>query len=168
VSRRCGGGGHKDGGMVAPTSVGSLLFGVAFAFVASALYCVGLALQAADARAVSALHFLRISLIRRLLFRPRWIIGSALSVLGWPLEVGALLGKDDSEPEATPNVNPRQAVTTSASGACTGSLLADTHGQTAHQVPLEQQIDDHRRKRADERSGHQERYVEQVLRRDRC
>src|SRR5207247_5106383 len=75
--------------------------------------------------------------------------------------------KDDSEPEATPNVNPRQAVTTSASGACTGSLLADTHGQTAHQVPLEQQIDDHRRKRADERSGHQERYVEQVLRRDR-
>src|SRR5207244_2269896 len=89
--RRCGGGGHKDGGMVAPTSVGSLLFGVAFAFVASALYCAGLALQAADARAVSALHFLRISLIRRLLSRPRWIIGSALSVLGWPLEVGALL-----------------------------------------------------------------------------
>src|SRR5207253_2220783 len=63
VSRPCGGGGHKDGGMVAPTSVGSLLFGVAFAFVASALYCAGLALQAADARAVSALHFLRISLI---------------------------------------------------------------------------------------------------------
>jgi drug/metabolite transporter (DMT)-like permease len=61
------------------------------AFAASAAYNVAIALQALEARAVPEEHGLRLSLILRLLRRPRWLAGAALNFLGWPLQTVALL-----------------------------------------------------------------------------
>src|SRR5579864_807512 len=46
-------------------------------------------------------------------------------------------------------------------------LLAHTHRQPADQVPLEDEVDEHRRQRADQRTRHLHREVLEVLRRDR-
>jgi drug/metabolite transporter (DMT)-like permease len=64
--------------------------GIASAFGASVLYNAGAALQALEAREVPGAHSLRPSLIGRLLSRPRWLAGSALTLLGWPLQAVAL------------------------------------------------------------------------------
>jgi drug/metabolite transporter (DMT)-like permease len=64
--------------------------GIACACTASVLYNAGAALQALEAREVPADHSLRPSLIARLLRRPRWLAGSALTALGWPLQAAAL------------------------------------------------------------------------------
>jgi len=68
-----------------------LLLGMFAAFAASAAYNVAIALQALEARAVPEEHGLRLSLLLRLLRRPRWLAGAALNFLGWPLQTVALL-----------------------------------------------------------------------------
>jgi hypothetical protein len=47
--------------------------------------------QAIDARATGPEHALRISLLTQLLRRGRWLAGTAMSALGWPLQIVALL-----------------------------------------------------------------------------
>jgi drug/metabolite transporter (DMT)-like permease len=70
---------------------GELLLGMFAAFAASAAYNVAIALQALEARDVPEEHGLRLSLLLRLLRRPRWLAGAALNFLGWPLQTVALL-----------------------------------------------------------------------------
>jgi drug/metabolite transporter (DMT)-like permease len=69
----------------------STILGAASAALASSLYNLGVALQAMEARATPHDEALRASLMVRLLRRPRWLIGTALGVLGWPLQAAALL-----------------------------------------------------------------------------
>ena len=70
---------------------GELILGMFAAFAASAAYNVAIALQAMEARDVPEEHGLRLSLLLRLLRRPRWLAGAALNFLGWPLQTVALL-----------------------------------------------------------------------------
>jgi len=59
--------------------------------VASAtLYSLGFALQAMDAREAPAEEHLRLALAWGLVRRVRWLSGTGLSMLGWPLQVLAL------------------------------------------------------------------------------
>jgi drug/metabolite transporter (DMT)-like permease len=58
---------------------------------ASTLYSVGIALQAMDARQSPPGEHLRLALARRLVRRPRWLLGTGMSIVGWPLQVVALL-----------------------------------------------------------------------------
>ncbi len=60
--------------------------GIIAALVASALFNLGVALQALDAREAPAEEGLRLSLLGRLLRRPRWLLGLALALVGFPLE----------------------------------------------------------------------------------
>jgi drug/metabolite transporter (DMT)-like permease len=55
------------------------------------LYNVSIALQALEAREVSGEHSLRASLIGKLVRNRRWLGATALGLLGWPLEIVALL-----------------------------------------------------------------------------
>jgi hypothetical protein len=71
-------------------SPSALIPGIACAAAASVLFNVGLAVQALDARAVSPEHGLRPALARRLVVRRRWLAGTALTILGWPLQILAL------------------------------------------------------------------------------
>lgn len=68
-----------------------LALGAVAAVTASALFSLGLILQSLEARTVPHDHALRLSLIRQLLGRPRWVVGAALMVLGFGLHVIALL-----------------------------------------------------------------------------
>ena len=61
--------------------------GLAAALTASALFNLGIALQALDARAQPKDQGLRLSLLARLARRRRWVIGFALGILGFPLEI---------------------------------------------------------------------------------
>jgi len=65
--------------------------GIVVALGASCLFACGLALQAIEARSTGGEHALRMSLLWRLLHRPRWVIGTALAGLGWPLHATALV-----------------------------------------------------------------------------
>src|SRR5207247_6139783 len=65
--------------------------GILAAVAASAAYNVAIALQAMEARDVPEEHGLRLSLLLRLLQRPRWLAGAALNFTGWPLQTVALL-----------------------------------------------------------------------------
>lgn len=67
-----------------------MLLGALAACAASLLYNGGLALQALEARVAPAAESLRASLLRRLVVRPRWLIGTALTMVGWPLQTLAL------------------------------------------------------------------------------
>ncbi len=58
---------------------------------ASALYNTSIALQALEARQVGHEHALRASLIGRLVRNPRWLVATLIGLLGWPLEIAALL-----------------------------------------------------------------------------
>ena len=58
---------------------------------ASSLYSLGIALQAMDAREAPAEEHLRLALARGLVRRTRWLLGTGLSIMGWPLQVVALL-----------------------------------------------------------------------------
>jgi drug/metabolite transporter (DMT)-like permease len=69
----------------------SVVLGAGAACAASSMYNLGVALQAIEARVVPADRGLRPSLIARLARRPRWLAGTALGVLGWPLQAAALL-----------------------------------------------------------------------------
>jgi len=68
-----------------------LALGIAAAVVASLLYNASIALQALEARKVPQEHGLRPSLLGRLLRNRRWLGATALGLLGWPLEIVALL-----------------------------------------------------------------------------
>lgn len=64
--------------------------GIAAAAGASALYSLGVVLQAMDAKETEDHHYLRIGLARDLVKRRRWLMGTGLSMLGWPLQLLAL------------------------------------------------------------------------------
>jgi hypothetical protein len=68
----------------------SLLIGILLAAGASTLYSVGVAVQALDARETAQRHTLRISLLAHLMRRMRWLAGTGMTVLGWPLQILAL------------------------------------------------------------------------------
>jgi drug/metabolite transporter (DMT)-like permease len=55
------------------------------------MYNLGVALQALDARIAPAEQGLRPSLLMGLARRPRWLAGTGLGLLGWPLQAAALL-----------------------------------------------------------------------------
>ena len=64
--------------------------GLAAACVASFCFDAAVALQALEARAVPSQSSLRLSLLGRLLRRPRWVAATALAALGFPFQVLAL------------------------------------------------------------------------------
>jgi drug/metabolite transporter (DMT)-like permease len=68
----------------------SLLIGIALASGASTLYSLGIAVQALDARDVAQRHALRISLLAHLVTRARWLFGTGMTIIGWPLQILAL------------------------------------------------------------------------------
>jgi len=68
-----------------------LLIGILAASGASTLYSLGVGVQSIDARETSQEHTLRISLLTQLLRRGRWLLGTAMTALGWPLQIVALL-----------------------------------------------------------------------------
>ena len=68
-----------------------LALGIVAAVAASLLYNTSIALQALEAREVPTDHSLRPSLLGRLLHNRRWLGATALGLLGWPLEIGALM-----------------------------------------------------------------------------
>ena len=68
-----------------------LALGIAAAIGASVLYNTSIALQALEVRDVSHEHSLRPSLIGKLLRNRRWLGATALGLVGWPLEIVALL-----------------------------------------------------------------------------
>jgi hypothetical protein len=68
-----------------------LVLGIAAAVAASTLYSLGIALQAMDAKQAPHGEHLRLALVWRLLRRARWLLGTGLSILGWPLQLVALL-----------------------------------------------------------------------------
>jgi hypothetical protein len=69
----------------------SLALGIGCAVAASTLYSVGVALQALDARTIPEAAGLRLALARQLVGRARWLAGTAISIVGWPFQVAALL-----------------------------------------------------------------------------
>jgi drug/metabolite transporter (DMT)-like permease len=68
-----------------------LALGIICAIGASALYNTSIALQALEAREVGQEHALRVSLIGRLIRNRRWLVATLIGLLGWPLEIAALL-----------------------------------------------------------------------------
>jgi drug/metabolite transporter (DMT)-like permease len=64
--------------------------GLLLAAVASLLFNTALVLQAVEARRIPAEHGLRLSLLGRLLRRPRWLAGAALSMVAAGVQVLAL------------------------------------------------------------------------------
>ena len=68
----------------------ALATGILAALGASALYAIGIALQAVEARVAPQAQALRLSLFRRLVRRPRWVAGTALGLTGWGLQALAL------------------------------------------------------------------------------
>src|SRR5205823_1541090 len=68
-----------------------LVAGIGAAVGASTLYSLGIALQALDAREAPHEEHLRLALARGLVRRGRWLFGTGLSILGWPLQIVALL-----------------------------------------------------------------------------
>jgi drug/metabolite transporter (DMT)-like permease len=71
----------------------SVVAGVALAAFASVLFNLAILIQAQEAREVpqEREHGLQLSLIVRLLRRPRWLLGSALGLAAFPLQTVALL-----------------------------------------------------------------------------
>ena len=68
-----------------------LALGIVAAVAASLLYNTSIALQAVEARKEPDEHSLRPSLLGRLLRNKRWLVATAIGLLGWPLEIAALL-----------------------------------------------------------------------------
>jgi len=69
----------------------NLVLGIGAAIGASTLYSLGIALQAMDAKQAPHEEHLRLALAWGLVRRARWLAGTGLSILGWPLQVLALL-----------------------------------------------------------------------------
>jgi drug/metabolite transporter (DMT)-like permease len=71
--------------------MGEVVIGAAGAVIASALFSVGVVLQGLEARRVPAGHAQRLALVAQLVRRPRWLLGTALMVVGFVLHAGSLL-----------------------------------------------------------------------------
>ena len=71
--------------------MGELLLGIVAAMGASTLYSLGIALQALDAKEAPHEEHLRLALAWGLVRRARWLAGTGLSILGWPLQIVALM-----------------------------------------------------------------------------
>jgi len=69
----------------------TLFLGIVAAIAASTLYSLGVALQAMDAKRTPHTEHLHPALALNLIRRARWLAGTGLSMLGWPLQVVALL-----------------------------------------------------------------------------
>src|SRR3954465_8932167 len=69
----------------------SVVAGVALAAVASVLFNLAIVIQAQEAREVHREAEVQLSLLVRLLRRPRWLLGTALGLLAFPLQTVALL-----------------------------------------------------------------------------
>ena len=67
-----------------------IALGFILALVAACCYETGYALQAIEARRAPADRALRPTLVTYLLTRPLWVGATALSLLGWPLQIAAL------------------------------------------------------------------------------
>lgn len=67
------------------------MLGIGAAVGASVFYSLGIALQAMDAKEAPAEEHLRLALVWGLVRRGRWMLGTGLSIIGWPLQVLALL-----------------------------------------------------------------------------
>src|SRR5947209_11858588 len=65
--------------------------GIAAAIAASACYNGGIVMQAREAREEPLHRGLSVSLIAALVRRPRWALGTGLTIAGWPLQTAALL-----------------------------------------------------------------------------
>jgi drug/metabolite transporter (DMT)-like permease len=65
--------------------------GLALAFTTAILYATAVGLQALEAREAPDEQHLRLSLLRRLVTRPRWLLGTGLALCGWVAQVGALM-----------------------------------------------------------------------------
>jgi drug/metabolite transporter (DMT)-like permease len=68
-----------------------LVLGIVAAVGASTLYSLGIALQAMEAKEAPPEDHLRLALAKNLIRQTRWLLGTGLSILGWPLQVIALL-----------------------------------------------------------------------------
>jgi drug/metabolite transporter (DMT)-like permease len=68
----------------------SITIGLISSLAAALLLSTGLVLQALDARCVADHHGLRLSLLGRLLRRPRWLAGTAIGYLAFPFQLLAL------------------------------------------------------------------------------
>jgi len=73
-----------------PLMDGDLALGFALALAAACCYETGYALQAIEARRAPADRALKPSLMAHLIRRPLWVGATALSLLGWPLQILAL------------------------------------------------------------------------------
>ena len=69
----------------------SVVAGVALAALASVLFNLAIVIQAREAREIPQELGLHVSLIGRLLRRPRWLLGAALGLMAFPLQTIALL-----------------------------------------------------------------------------
>src|SRR6476469_2417396 len=70
-----------------------LVLGIAAAFAASTFYSLGIALQAMDAREAPHDEHLRLALAWDLMRRARWLAGTALSIVGFPLQLLLVLSE---------------------------------------------------------------------------
>jgi len=68
----------------------SFVLGVVVALASAASYSVGVLLQSLEAREVPESESLRLSLLRRLVTRRRWVLGTLCVIAGWGLQAGAL------------------------------------------------------------------------------
>jgi len=66
------------------------LLGVLVALGSASAYSVGVMLQSLEARGVPATESLRVALLKQLVMRRRWVIGTLCVVLGWALQTVAL------------------------------------------------------------------------------
>ena len=73
-----------------PLMDGELALGFVLALAAACCYETGYALQAVEARRAPAERALRPSLVAHLVRRPVWVGATALSLVGWPLQIAAL------------------------------------------------------------------------------
>jgi drug/metabolite transporter (DMT)-like permease len=69
----------------------SVVAGVALAAVASVLFNLAIVIQAREAREVHRDPGVHLSLLVRLMRRPRWLLGTALGLMAFPLQTIALL-----------------------------------------------------------------------------
>ena len=69
----------------------NLILGIVAAMGASTLYSLGIALQAMDAKQAPREEHLRLALVWSLIRRARWLAGTGLSILGFPLQVLSLI-----------------------------------------------------------------------------
>lgn len=68
-----------------------LLAGVLGALCSSVFYSIGAALQALEARRIPDSDALHTSILRKLVSRPRWLIGTGCVLSGWGLQAASLL-----------------------------------------------------------------------------